>query len=66
MRTYTITKKEFRIIKDAQEILSLVKAEYDAQYKDKKLTISDSRYRDYKLKLEDLDALIERLKAGGK
>ena len=66
MRTYIINSKEFQVIKNAQELLGLVKAEYDAQHKVKKLTISDSRYRDYKLKLEDLDALIERLKAGGK
>lgn len=66
MRTYTITGKDFQTIKDAEELLSLVKAEYDAQHKVKKLTISDTRYRDYKLKLEDLSNLIESLKAGGK
>jgi len=64
MRTYTINSKDFQTIKNAEELLSLVKAEYNQQNKDKKLTISDTKYRDYKLKLEDLDALIERLKGG--
>ena len=62
MRTYIIGSKDFQTIKNAEELLSLCMAEY----KSGNLSLSDTRAREFKLKLEDLSNLIEKLKAGGK
>lgn len=62
MRTYTINSKDRQTIENALELLSICMAEY----KSGNLSLSDTRAREFKLKLQDLSALVEKLKAGGK